>query len=471
MGTWTAYAAPYTAPPSRSVSPSSGQGMSQTFSFHTNDLNGYAYVPKEQILIASSVHGDHTCSLLYLRVPNLLYLQSDDGSIWVDSGVLGSSKTLHNSQCDIDLLHSSFTGSGNDMYVNLATSFATAYAGTQLTLIYPWDHAGAHLGWYTEVGSWTVGVAPPADFSVSLSPSSRTVLPGGSVSYTLTVAGTNGFNGTVGFSSSLPPFCFPGYGDNGQGPNSITGSGSTTFTVTAGYGVQPGTSTIAVLGISGGVARTATLIGGLTISNPGQPPTITTTSLSNGTVGSTYSQTLGASGGTPPYSWQLLSGALPSELNLNSSGTISSSGNALTSVSAGTYNFSVLVTDYAQQVATKAFSVTISSTSLTITNNTTLPVANKTAAYSLMFSATGGTGPYTSWALVNGTTLPTGLSLNTGTGGLTGAPTTAGSYAFDVSVADSASHTFTKHFNLAVVVSSQEFIRMGGRVIAVENKP
>ena len=46
---------------------------------------------------------------------------------------------------------------------------------------------------------------------------------------------------------------------------------------------------------------------------------ISTTSLPTGTVGSSYSATLVATGGTTPYTWSLTSGTLPTGLQLNAS--------------------------------------------------------------------------------------------------------------------------------------------------------
>jgi beta-glucanase (GH16 family) len=51
-------------------------------------------------------------------------------------------------------------------------------------------------------------------------------------------------------------------------------------------------------------------------------PTITTTSLSDGTTGTTYSQTLSATGDTP-LTWSIFSGTLPDGLTLSPSGVIS----------------------------------------------------------------------------------------------------------------------------------------------------
>lgn len=86
------------------------------------------------------------------------------------------------------------------------------------------------------------------------------------------------------------------------------------------------------------------------------PLTITTSSLPDGNVGVAYSQNLVAIGGTPAYSWSLFSGSLPPGLNLASNGTIS--GDPTT---AGTYNFTVQVTDQVPDTDTQPLSITISS--------------------------------------------------------------------------------------------------------------
>jgi hypothetical protein len=97
----------------------------------------------------------------------------------------------------------------------------------------------------------------------------------------------------------------------------------------------------------------------------GGPLSITTASpLPNGTVGTAYSQTLLATGGTTPYTWSLVSVAgqsLPPGVTLSASGTLS--GNPTT---AGTYNFTVQVRDSAPSPATvqKAFAITVSTASV-----------------------------------------------------------------------------------------------------------
>jgi uncharacterized protein (TIGR03437 family) len=73
-----------------------------------------------------------------------------------------------------------------------------------------------------------------------------------------------------------------------------------------------------------------------------------------GQIGSPYSLTFAASGGTPPYTWSLAQGALPPGLTLNSAGAISG-----TPTTSGTYGFTVKASDSAVSSATRAASITI----------------------------------------------------------------------------------------------------------------
>jgi hypothetical protein len=90
-----------------------------------------------------------------------------------------------------------------------------------------------------------VSLAPASpDFSVSVTPTSQTVASGGSTSYTVTVRPLGGFIGIVNFSvSGLPT-------DASYTLASVTGSGSSTLTITAG--ATPGTFLLTVTGTSSG---------------------------------------------------------------------------------------------------------------------------------------------------------------------------------------------------------------------------
>ena len=74
---------------------------------------------------------------------------------------------------------------------------------------------------------------------------------------------------------------------------------------------------------------------------------VTTTSLTAGSVGVAYSGSLAASGGVPPYKWTITSGNLPAGLTLSSGGFISG-----TPTNEETQNFTVQVSDSEMPAAT-----------------------------------------------------------------------------------------------------------------------
>ena len=111
-------------------------------------------------------------------------------------------------------------------------------------------------------------------------------------------------------------------------------------------------------------------------SAPVTPPSIITTSLPAPQLGSFYSQTLSATGGTPGYAWSISAGSLPVGLNLSPSGTISG-----TPIQAGNSTFTVMVRDAANATSTRSFTLQV--------NLTCSYVASPTA---FTISAGGGSG-------------------------------------------------------------------------------
>lgn len=127
---------------------------------------------------------------------------------------------------------------------------------------------------------------------------------------------------------------------------------STTVTVTVSIGAGP-TSATQSIQITNPDAQTATInfqaLGVTTL-------TITTGSLPEGRVGQSYTATLNASGGNPPYSWSQVSGSMPAGLTLSSTGVIGG-----TPTSAGASSFAVRVQDTGSpaQSAAKPLSITV----------------------------------------------------------------------------------------------------------------
>jgi putative flippase GtrA len=194
-------------------------------------------------------------------------------------------------------------------------------------------------------------------------------------------------------------------------------------------------------------AQTATKELTLTIGGPAL--SITTTSLPNGQVGVAYSQTLAATGGTPPYIWELASGALPDGLSLNAA-TGSISGTPAATANATPLTFRVTDSSAPAQTDTKTLTLTIAEAALQITT-AALPDGKVGEAYSQTVATTGGKLPFT-WALSAGI-LPAGLSLNSSTGQISGTPTTPStSTPFTLRVTDSSTpaQTATRSFTLTV---------------------
>jgi hypothetical protein len=90
-----------------------------------------------------------------------------------------------------------------------------------------------------------ITVNPAPDFSITASPSSRSTIQGGNVSYTISVSALNGFVDTVNLSvSGLPAGATPAFAPT----SSIAGSGSSTLTVTTAANTPPGTYMLTITG-------------------------------------------------------------------------------------------------------------------------------------------------------------------------------------------------------------------------------
>jgi len=105
------------------------------------------------------------------------------------------------------------------------TTLASTPTGSYPITITGTDSVTSSLTHSTQV---TLNVTAPPDFTISASPGSRTVTQGNGTTYTATITALNGFTGsTVLTATGLPT------GANASfSPTSVTGSGSSTMTVT-----------------------------------------------------------------------------------------------------------------------------------------------------------------------------------------------------------------------------------------------
>ncbi|MGH9735298.1 MAG: putative Ig domain-containing protein [Candidatus Acidiferrales bacterium] len=182
----------------------------------------------------------------------------------------------------------------------------------------------------------------------------------------------------------------------------------------------------------------------------GDSVAISTSTLPSGTVGTAYSATLQATGGSTPYDWSVSTGSLPAGLTLNaSSGLISG-----TPTASGTTNFTAQVSDASNNTATKSLSIAVSAASQALTITTTsVPNGSTNTAYSAFLYAGGGKTPY-KWS-ISGGALPAGLTLNASSGLISGTPTASGTTNFTAQVSDASNNTATKSLSIAVSAASQ----------------
>ncbi len=170
--------------------------------------------------------------------------------------------------------------------------------------------------------------------------------------------------------------------------------------------------------------------------------------LPGGQVGQFYQLQLQANGCNQPFYWDLAPGSLPlpGGLDMNSpNGYITG-----TPSSAGTFNFTLRVSDSTLATATLAVSLTITPAGVPLQVTTTsLPNRALNTFFSQPFNATGGQPAY-SWSLSPGSAaLPPGLNISSG-GTLSGTPTNSGTFSFFVRVTDSLAATADQFLSLTI---------------------
>lgn len=178
------------------------------------------------------------------------------------------------------------------------------------------------------------------------------------------------------------------------------------------------------------------------------PLVLSPDTLPDGTVAAAYAQTLTVTGSAGPFAWSLAAGGLPPGLVLDTSSTTGSSGLSGTPTTAGSFSFTVLVTDGSLADAA-TYNVNIQSASsgggLTI-STTVLPAATVNAAYNFALQATGATGALT-WSITSGVLSP-GLAMSAA-GVISGTPGVTGAWGFTALVDDGGA-TAQRAFTLNV---------------------
>lgn len=164
-------------------------------------------------------------------------------------------------------------------------------------------------------------------------------------------------------------------------------------------------------------------------------------SLPNGSAGVAYNAQLSSSGGIAPYSYTLLSGALPTGVSFTSAGTLSGIPR-----SDGNFSITLGATDSNGQTASRVYTFTITPATVVLAP---APLAGGAVgtAYSQSLSSGGGIAPYT-YAIVSGA-LPPGIAFSSA-GVFSGTPVTAGSYTVVVRSTDDAGYNATQSYTIVI---------------------
>ncbi|HEX3088767.1 MAG TPA: putative Ig domain-containing protein, partial [Ilumatobacteraceae bacterium] len=178
---------------------------------------------------------------------------------------------------------------------------------------------------------------------------------------------------------------------------------------------------------------------GLTIPTIAVAPA---TTLAAGQVAVAYSNSsLGASGGTAPYTWS--AAGLPAGLTMSATGVITG-----TPTAAGTSS-AIIVTVFDTTKAAASFDYSMTINPALGISTASLPNGQVGVGYSAVLAPTGGTAPYT-WSAVSG--MPPGLSLGSA-GAISGTPTLVGTYTVTVMVTDTFTNATRTYSNVVIIGS------------------
>ncbi len=209
-----------TAPSAISVSPSSGSGTIQQFTWTASSPAGCGNLTDVYALFAGSVSGQNACYIRYSRSSNLLYLADNAGTTWLGGIAPQSSGTVNNSQCSINASQSAMSGSGAQLTLTVPLTFQPSYGGAENNYLIAYDQAGLSSGWQ-QMGTWTVPAPPAPDFMLTTAQDTYSMVAGttATAAYTITVTPQNGFNSPVYIS--VTPFygCGSASLNPAQGPS------------------------------------------------------------------------------------------------------------------------------------------------------------------------------------------------------------------------------------------------------------
>ena len=146
------------------VTPQTGSGAAQVFSFQFSDPAGAGDLTSVGALVGASASTSGACAVSYDPVHNSLSLLTDSGQL-PSSSITAGSGTQQNSQCVLNGGGSTVVLSGQTLTLNLALSFLPAFNGAKNVYLQAVGNS-ASTTWQAR-GTWTIKFSAAA---VSVSP-------------------------------------------------------------------------------------------------------------------------------------------------------------------------------------------------------------------------------------------------------------------------------------------------------------
>jgi hypothetical protein len=135
-----------------SALPSSGTGLTQTFSLGFADGNGLSDLRDVMVLINDELTLNGSCAVVYDSATNHLHLYSDTGSAYSVGIAPGSAAQVSNSQCTLVGAGSSVSTFGNNMTLNVSLTFSGTFVGQKRVYLNAMGKT-VNSGWVLE-GTW-----------------------------------------------------------------------------------------------------------------------------------------------------------------------------------------------------------------------------------------------------------------------------------------------------------------------------
>jgi len=243
-----------------SVSPSSSTisaNSPQTFSFVASDTAGASDIGGLNILFQDSP-GSPTACWLYYQVATST-ISAYRGGSWSASASTRDPGALAGDSCEVDPSAIKVALSGTNLTFIAPITFTSGDNNIWPIYLNAINKANNSSG-YTRLGSVTVEDSGAANFTLAISPANPQGTPlGQSVSYTVNVQGSGGFDQPVTFSAATSA---RHDGNTAQlsatfDPPTVTGSGSTTMTVSTSTADSPDVYRAAVTGTSQSLSAAA----------------------------------------------------------------------------------------------------------------------------------------------------------------------------------------------------------------------